>query len=510
MSKGGTDSVSLVILQALLVVALAIAACVWSHRVVFVGLPGNSNRVSDRSTKEKYLGLLFDSTVCCSFIVIELVLCEICDWLSHSTRLILWAVSTKILLFMLTAAIPFAEIYAATRSIANKNQRWSLRAVVFATYMYLFYWFGRYIKLGSPDHSSLLQPSKHVYGWTEFCLSRIAIVGVTAMALLSGFSAVSAPYEVFFSKSKPVTSGDIDRLLRTVRATSDLLDSKRSDLQRLRLQVRDRKNVSTTNLIMMKVVSTITGGDSLSQEMSSTEMEIKALEKMMVDLENDYESAQARLTYQKLSNTLFGRLNTQIYFVFAIYCIYRLFSALIVRNPFFNVWKRSSDESDALVVSLARIVGWWFPKTDFEAISTQISFAVSGLLFIASISSVLTTLKTLSKGFPFLKKTVNATSGLHVTSIIIAQLLGTYVISTSLLLRSNLPKNMASAITAALRAPLDVSVIDRLSDTVFGIVAASTIVALSIVNQWQSNDLDEFRDGDVFYDEESFIEGKKD
>lgn len=507
----------------------------WAHRALY-------NYFGDRicideqyslawKIRSQISHLVFDLTISSSFVIAELVLCEISDWFSPDSKVIIWKVSTNTLLFMLIIAIPFLIIsnWMGLNSIASSSTsprlRYAVSLVIFAMWIFLFHFVGSYFDLvptvatsstfkfgrtkdvSSSGHSQLRL--------SELALSRIGFMGITAMAILSGFGAVSAPYTVFVAKPRPVTLEDIERLKRAVETTNDLLTSKKSSLRSLQTKIRERTTMSTTNL-MMKMLSSLRG-DELHQEKNSLETELTALEHMKIALDRDLSHAEMKYKFQLSLQTLIGRLNTKFYSIFAIYCIYRLFTTFIFRNPLLTsqhsvltktLASRRENQggpdftSDPLAITLAHIAVNIYPQSTIEAWTRQIGFTLSGLLFIGSISSVITTYSTLSKAFPWLNRKSTDSSSHELPRLLIAQFIGVYVISTSLLLRSNLPKEMSRAITSALGAPLDVGFVQVWFDTMFVFISI-----LSIIGLWLAN---KYEDIEAFYDEESLLEGKFD
>ncbi len=82
----------------------------WTHRS-FKTLPEN--------LPSQVVKFLFNSTMCCSLIILELVLCETGNWLSPESRLVAWKLSTFWLSIMLVAVLPVAELYL----FFNSNNR---------------------------------------------------------------------------------------------------------------------------------------------------------------------------------------------------------------------------------------------------------------------------------------------------------------------------------------------------------------------------------------------------
>lgn len=520
---------------------------------------------------------------------------------------------------MLVLAIPLLEIftviYTSHIQVISKL-KYPLIASSFSLWLFLFYYLGLFIPLPPPDLSSSIPASvtvrslasyyynyysSNTRSFYEESLSRIVVIGVCAMALLSGFAAVSTPYTVFFANRKKVDLIDIELIQRSLDTTSDLLVSKTEQLHNIKAKLNARSSMSSTNLrsIMMSIRTAATGGDDLSNEKSGLSMEIDALEKIKYSLSNDLQSLKSTYQEQQYQKTKVGKLVRKAYLVFAIYCIYRLFNVLFLRNPikrastiyFMALAAKSQSylstgtisgthdstsllstgsptntdsltQSDALANTLAHIFVKLHPTSDINAWIRQIGFILSGLLFIGSISSAITTFNSLTKAFPILRlephlqftkfhsprpsassnfdekpiyhsypssssptnpssSPITPSSSLFnypsFSLLVISQFLGIYIISTSLLLRSNLPQEMSSAITSALGAPLDAEFVESLFDTTFAFVALVTLIGI-----WFAERLSSGPDGvgtgmglssdDTFYamfDEEKMLDATK-
>ncbi|ANB15812.1 hypothetical protein AWJ20_3456 [Sugiyamaella lignohabitans] len=543
------------IFQSSLFIGSGIVSGVWFDRFFYrkSAISSAANNSSGESTSTVVVRLLSNTTVSLAVVLAQLVLCEIGGWVAPEARFVVWKVATTALLALVGLVIPFAEIVIWTRgSSGGTKLRGFWACLLYAVYLLLFVGVGHYIPMdtsgtlkpsslggantaaqsnasgrfsssGSYSHNASIFAADLQLSFSESVITRIVFVGVTAMAILCGISTVSAPYTVFISKPSPVSQADIDRLDGAITTTGALIETKRHTIHTLRLKLSHRVHTSSSTNLMLKVLSTLRvgAGDELANEIKALDTEIDSLQSMKSDLERDYASLKAKYHNQQYSLTFQGRLKTKLYFVFAVYCLYRFINIMLIRNPFISSWNisrriygsssasASKGESDALVMSLAHMVQLISPQSEIEALSRQIGFAVSGLLFLASISSVATTFSTLSKALPFLnfRKHSNhhgAGANIPLTGLVISQVLAVYVISTSLLLRSNLPSKMSSAITSALSSPLNVSSVQEWSDSVIFASTCVMLVGLYLANKYRS------ADEVSLYDEEALIETKFD
>ncbi len=64
----------------------------------------------------------------------------------------------------------------------------------------------------------------------EQAISRVGVIGVTVMALLSGFGAVNCPYTYMTVFMRPVSEGNVAQMERGLLQTMDMLVSKKKKL----------------------------------------------------------------------------------------------------------------------------------------------------------------------------------------------------------------------------------------------------------------------------------------
>jgi hypothetical protein len=92
--------------------------------------------------------LMIDCTVGCSVVIIELVLCEICDWVQPLVRFIAWKLFLSALLWLLVFAIPATQLLLHF-SIQSSSRLWrySLPTLLFFSYLLSFYALGWYLPI---------------------------------------------------------------------------------------------------------------------------------------------------------------------------------------------------------------------------------------------------------------------------------------------------------------------------------------------------------------------------
>jgi hypothetical protein len=240
---------------------------------------------------------------------------------------------------------------------------------------------------------------------------------------------------------------------------------------------------------MSRVVGTIRGNPDV-QERNTLQLEIQGLETMRQTLQNSMSVLQNRRQSQLRSHTAFGRVVNMFSFVFAIYCAYRISATTVTPLRRFSSPNTSFSNSDPINNFLALLAKHWDPTIDRVAWSRTISFLLSGVMLLLSFNSVLQTFFLFARVVPGI---------LHHTktnfALIISQIAATYVISSALLLRSNLPPEMKTKIGDALGAPLEPGFTERWFEGWFLVASAATATGLWIGRRLKGSEWDDDGEG---------------
>jgi hypothetical protein len=246
-----------------------------------------------------------------------------------------------------------------------------------------------------------------------------------------------------------------------------MLLAKESRLRALERKLSDAPQEG----FVTRVVGTIRGNPDI-QERNTLQLEIQGLETMRSTLQNSLMLLQNRRQSQLRSHTAFGRLFNLFSFAFSLYC--------------FSSPTASFSNSDPINNILAILAKHWDPTIDREAWSRTISFLLSGVMLLASFNSVLQTFFLFARFLPGILHHARANFAL-----LISQISATYVISSALLLRSNLPPEMKSAISDALGAPLEPAFTERWFEGWFLTAVALTALGLWVGKRLRGQDWDD-------------------
>lgn len=431
---------------------------------------------------------VFATTIALSAVLVELILCEISNSLNPNARRLALNLTLPTLLMLVIVVAPGLEMrsFIAATGLSFKgshksrlNVAWLFETVGMIAFLLMFWYLGH--GLVAMFREDMLHPQNH--GFSEGCLERVGIVGISLMASLAGFAALSALWQTFGVRDKPVTEADLARKQAGLDATEEMLNAKRS---RLRAITRKMSDARASEGVFTKVVNTVRG-TSDSQERSTLELEISGLQLMRMSLNNNLYSLRNRRTTQLRSHTLGGKLIAAFSYGFAVYCAYRL------ANTSFNILRRTlfgsnTTSTDLVTHVLALFAHYWDASIDQELYSRQISFLLSGVMLLLAFNSALQTFLLLARAFPSL---LSAALGGTNFALVVSQVVASYVISSALLLRSNLPSEVRGVISDVLGAPLEVGKVDALFEGCFVLAAVLTGVGIWVGRKLNGSDDDD-------------------
>ncbi|TGZ85453.1 hypothetical protein EX30DRAFT_326546 [Ascodesmis nigricans] len=483
------SSVSLLFHSLPFIVTFTVVALLVLHRL-FPVLCTQRNRhpypynSSESRHRKRIAALAFSTTLGATGVLAELILCEVSDWVDAEARRVAFRVTVSVLLLCLIVVIPANQIVTVVEATKVGTWRWRNQMLViggvFAAWLWVFWNVGDVLPMRRQEFS-LWQSSRTL---SEECLARVGVVGVSLMALLSGFGCVSTP---FSAKPRHVSETDIARAQSGLEAAHDMLESKRNQLRILEKRIHDKQTTSHDG-IMSKMISTIRSGlDSDSQEKTTLLHEISALETMTADLSARLNELQNIQRSQFIARTPRGRITSFLYFIFSIYCLYRIAATTFAHIPFLHRRSASSSysQTDPITNVLALLGKHWDPHLDRAAWSRQIGFLLSGVIIAGSLTSVISTLSMLSRAAPGVVVRAMKAESSPGFALMVSQLSAVYVLAAALLLRSNLPPYMSSVITESLGAPLDTQFVERWFDGLFLGAAAVTAVGMVVVRKWK-------------------------
>uniref|UniRef100_A0AAR2LSL4 G protein-coupled receptor 89B n=1 Tax=Pygocentrus nattereri TaxID=42514 RepID=A0AAR2LSL4_PYGNA len=383
----------------------------------------------DYEVRQYVVQVVFSVTFAFSCTMFELIIFEILGALSSTSRYFHWKLNLYVILLVLIFVVPFYIGYFVVSNIRLlQRQRLLFACVVWFTFMY-FFW-----KLGDPF--PILSP-KHGILSIEQLISRVGVIGVTLMALLSGFGAVNCPYTYMSYFLRNVTDSDILALERRLLQTMDMIVSKKKRIAMTRRQMYQRGEDQNKQAGIWGMIKSVTSSTSGSENLSLIQQEVVALEELSRQLFLETVDLQATKERIEYSKTFQGKYFNFLGYFFSIYCVWKIF-----------------------------MVKFW---------SQHISFILVGIIIVTSIRGLLI---TLTKFF----YAISSSKSSNVIVLVLAQIMGMYFVSSVLLMRMSMPLEYRTIVTEVL-GELQFNFYHRWFDVIFLVSALSSILFLYLAHK---------------------------
>ena len=402
---------------------------------------------------------LFAITFMLACAMFELVIAEILGFMDGWSRRFHWHLSLYGMLLLLIVVLPLYICYLIVRTIGFVRRR--RLHMVSSGVLWLLFFFA-FWKIGDPFP---MLSREHGILSIEQLVSRVGVIGVTIMAVLSGFGAVNCPYTYMSYFVRHVTDMDVQTLSRKLTQTMDMVCSKKRRLAMLRQQQRQQatQTQSPSRLWGMFGSSGTDGGASLlQQEIDAMEEVSRQLFLELVDLN----CVRERMHY---SRTLKGRYFDALGHFFSVYCLYKIFMCIV------NILLNRVGKKDPVTRGLEIAVGWLGFNIDTKFWMQHISFILVGIIIITSIRGLL---MTLTKFF----YAVSSSQSSSIIVLVLAHVMGLYSVSSVLLMRMNVPLEYRQVVTEVL-GQLEFSFYHKWFDVIFLVSALGSIAFLCVAHK---------------------------
>uniref|UniRef100_A0A8C7I483 G protein-coupled receptor 89B n=1 Tax=Oncorhynchus kisutch TaxID=8019 RepID=A0A8C7I483_ONCKI len=412
----------------------------------------------DYEVRQYVVQVVFSITFAFSCTMFELIIFEILGALETSSRYFHWKFNLYVILLVLIFVVPFYIGYFVVSNIRLlQRQKLLFACVVWFTFMY-FFW-----KLGDPF--PILSP-KHGILSIEQLISRVGVIGVTLMALLSGFGAVNCPYTY------------MSYFLRLVRLllysshtlpTMDMIVSKKKRIAMTRRQMYQRGEDQNKQTGFWGMIKSVTSSPPGSENLSLIQQEVDALEELSRQLFLETVDLQATKERIEYSKTFQGKYFNFLGYFFSIYCVWKIFMATI------NIVFDRVGKTDPVTRGIEITVNYLGIQFDVKFWSQHISFILVGIIIVTSIRGLLI---TLTKFF----YAISSSKSSNVIVLVLAQIMGMYFVSSVLLMRMSMPLEYRSIVTEVL-GELQFNFYHRWFDVIFLVSALSSILFLYLAHK---------------------------
>ncbi|KAF8841059.1 hypothetical protein BDN67DRAFT_1002595 [Paxillus ammoniavirescens] len=388
-------------------------------------LPQSATALNPSSTKSWHSALAQSSfsicfTECC--VLFAMLMGQGFNLLDPYARLYSWRASLLLLLSTIIIIIPasFCMILtyrSETPSLLN------IRAITFLLPVLLFVFALSFIPLPADfmSHNPLTSTT-----------ARLVVLGTTILGILSGFGAVNGAWGTFARKASiPSASSIASAETALERVKSDLCQRAR-DLEEY---VAPKHQADGSWLSRVTFKRDLHQG-SLQQEVIG----LQALESQMTTrvavLKRNRENVEFAESFR-------GRILSRTW---AVYCVCRVCSSVInLLSPPSSTNESSSSYGDIIAhvfAYLLSLLPFHDPASgnlsiDVPSLSRQISLALVGVIILSSVRVVL---KGVTKAFRITSRNISASLML----LLLAQLMGIYLLSTLVQLRTMFPPSQPS------------------------------------------------------------------
>ncbi|GLB44430.1 putative the Golgi pH regulator (GPHR) family N-terminal [Lyophyllum shimeji] len=260
-------------------------------------------------------------------------------------------------------------------------------------------------------------------------LARLIVLGTLILGLLSGFGAVSTSW-AFIPWLSPSRGVPTDQDVATAEYT---LQSVRNDLRDRRAAADQQRRASahdTSTSWFARLTPNFRGGDGLSQE-------LRGLEALEYQMSRNVEALRARRDAAKYARTFRGRLVNAGAGLFAVYCVLRIVSCLI--NVLLPSRRAAAQSQTDLIADLLARALEFLPGSrarpdpaKVASLARQLSLALVGLIILTSVRRVL-------RGATRALRVTSRNLGASLMMLLLAQLMGIYLLSTIVQLRNSFP-----------------------------------------------------------------------
>lgn len=432
-----------------------------------------------------------------------LILLEILGVVESSTRELALRVTEPMVLSLVVVIVPWLQCRSLVSGAGWKFQRtakgklprvaWGLNLALFCAWLLTFWSIGRAIPAAATNRTAdgSKNPNNSLSEiLLRGSLERVGVVGISLMALLAGFASVSTPWYTFggltsSKRKRPVTDADVARKQGGLEATSEMLTTKRHRLGQLERKIAEGQasTKSSSAGVFSMVMGSIRGTSGDEAELKALRVEIAGLETMEATLMSSLSNLKMQRTAAVRASTPLGRLLLVPSYAFSAYCVYRVLATLMTTLRRISSPSASFASSDPINRFLGVLARHWDPELDQLAWARTISFALSGVILLASLNSVAQTFHLFSKWMPGLVRAARANLALGV-----GQILATYVISAGLLLRSQLPREVGGAVMR--RVLLSPGFVDGWFEGWFLLGSIATVLGLWIGGKLGASDDD--------------------
>ncbi|KAF1781672.1 Abscisic acid G-protein coupled receptor-like domain [Phytophthora cactorum] len=404
-----------------------------------------------------------------------------------------WRVDLIAMTYLVVLVLPLSLFYALAREYGVERRQAAITAcALLLFYLYGFWRLGGVLEPDLPRQSVegasiggalseieagvivvLVLLFTALFSIRNF-VSRVSLLGVVFMALLSGFGAVNCPYEYMTFFWRRVAEEDIEFLEKRLRHNLDILIAKKKRLTlELRASARRQDEAfaggNKQRSFFSRAFSLFSAKQDDTTYIKGLEAEILTLESLGRELfleVNDLRDVQAR---SLRARTLRGRVFNFFGYVMSAFCVYKMVMSTV------NVVFRRNRDKDPITDAVEKLLYIWpslAEQLNIRFVSEVASLGFVGILVFTQTRGFLV---TLLKFFRTYSSTVSSNS----VVLWLAHLMGMYFVSSFVLMRMNLSPLHRQRIDEVL-GEIEFNVFHRYFDMMFVVSASCSIGVLAL------------------------------